>query len=170
MRAFVEVKGRAGAANLDHADENRQDDQRQEQPHAAFPGAVVQKRRGEKGGIGRQEHEQREQRRRRRQAERVRLAFGADQGENGLRNIAPRQGVPQTGRQRDELHKRYERNQQEGDAQQDRPFPNRAPGPRSERHRQERKSVVEGKSVSVRGALGGRRNIKKNTKNKKKNT
>src|SRR3546814_4896303 len=111
MRAVVEVKGRAGAANLDHADENRQDDQRQEQPHASFPGAVVQKRRGEKGGIGRQEHEQREQRRRRRQAERVRLAFGADQGENGLRNIAPRQGVPQTGRQRDELHKRYERNQ-----------------------------------------------------------
>src|SRR3546814_1100411 len=55
MRAVVEVKGRAGAANLDHADENRQDDQRQEQPHASFPGAVVQKRRGEKGGIGRQE-------------------------------------------------------------------------------------------------------------------
>src|SRR3546814_6249194 len=81
MRAVVEVKGRAGAANLDHADENRQDDQRQEQPHASFPGAVVQKRRGEKGGIGRQEHAQREKRRRRRQAERVRLAFGADQGE-----------------------------------------------------------------------------------------
>src|SRR3546814_8864638 len=40
MRAVVEVKGRAGAANLDHADENRQDDQRQEQPHASFPGAV----------------------------------------------------------------------------------------------------------------------------------
>src|SRR3546814_9426187 len=31
MRAVVEVKGRAGAANLDHADENRQDDQRSEE-------------------------------------------------------------------------------------------------------------------------------------------
>src|SRR3546814_20221008 len=38
------------------------------------------------------------------------------------------------------------------------------PGASVERHTQDRKSVVEGKSVSVRVALGGRRIVKKNNR------